>query len=110
MGTTAVSAAVPAAQVSASAAARPPGYYVRQRLWQNRPAVVGLAFIALCTLVALLGYWVLPDNSPNANHGFVQVQKERPVLRVQLLRQPLADSARTGTGNDNIFSTWLHGR
>ena len=62
--------------------ARPPGYYVRQRLWQNRPAVAGLAFIALCTLVALLGYWVLPDNSPNANHGFVQIQKEGPGLRV----------------------------
>ena len=45
-----------------SAAARPPGYYVRQRLWQNRPAVAGLAFITLCTLIAILGYWVLPDN------------------------------------------------
>ncbi|MBH8570962.1 ABC transporter permease [Hymenobacter sp. BT584] len=92
------------------AAARPPGYYVRQRLWQNRPAVAGLAFIALCTLVALLGYWVLPDNSPNANHGFVQVQKEGPGLRVLLLRQPLPDSARTGLAPANIFSTWLRGR
>ncbi|OGX89228.1 peptide ABC transporter permease [Hymenobacter lapidarius] len=90
--------------------ARPPGYYVRQRLWQNRPAVAGLAFIALCTLVALLGYWVLPDNSPNANHGFVQIQKERPGLRVQLLRQPLPDSARDTQAADNIFATWLHGR
>ena len=102
--------AVPAARVSPKAAARPPGYYVRQRLWQNRPAVAGLAFIALCTLVALLGYWVLPDNSPNANHGFVQVQKEGPGLRVLLLRQPLPDSARFGQGGDNVFATWLHGR
>lgn len=104
---TAVSAA-PAAP--ATAAARPPGYYVRQRLWQNRPAVAGLAFIALCTLVALLGYWVLPDNSPNANHSFVQIQKEGPGLRVQLLRQPLPDSARLGTAADNLFTTWLRGR
>jgi peptide/nickel transport system permease protein len=90
--------------------ARPPGYYVRQRLWQNRPAVAGLAFIALCTLIALLGYWVLPDNSPNANHGFVQIQKERPGLRVQLLSQPLPDSARDNQAADNVFATWLHGR
>ncbi len=102
---TAVSAAA-----SAAAVARPPGYYVRQRLWQNRPAVAGLAFIALCAVVALLGYWVLPDNSPNANHGFVQIQKEGPGLRVQLLRQPLPDSARDGRAADNLFATWLHGR
>ncbi|UOQ99494.1 ABC transporter permease [Hymenobacter sp. 5317J-9] len=107
MAKTAVS---PAPAPSAAAVARPPGYYVRQRLWQNRPAVAGLAFIALCTLVALLGYWILPDNSPNASHGFVQIQKERPGLRVQLLRQPLPDSARNSTGADNIFATWLHGR
>ena len=106
MAFTAVSAAPP----TTAAAARPPGYYVRQRLWQNRPAVVGLTFIALCTLVALLGYWVLPDNSPNANHGFVQIQKKRPGQRVQLLRQPMADLVRNGMGNDNIFSIWLHGR
>ena len=102
--------AVTAAPATTAAAARPPGYYVRQRLWQNRPAVAGLAFIALCTLVALLGYWILPDNSPNANHGFVQIQKEGPGLRVQLLRQPLPDSARDSQAADNLFATWLHGR
>jgi peptide/nickel transport system permease protein len=95
------------ASAGSSAAARPPGYYVRQRLLQNRPALAGLGFIALCTLVALLGYWVLPDNSPNANHGFVALQKQPPGLSVQLLRQPAADSAQPAA---NIFGTWLHGR
>jgi len=102
---TAVSHAPPTAQ--ATAAARPPGYYVRQRLWQNRPSVAGLGFILLCTLVALLGYWILPDNSPNANHGFVQLQKQPPGLQVQFLRRPLPDSAHT-TGN--LFTTWLRGQ
>ena len=102
--------AVSAVAASTLAAARPPGYYVRQRLWQNRPAVAGLAFIALCTLVALLGYWVLPDNSPNANHGFVQIQKEPPGLRVLLLCQALPDSARNGSDADNVLTAWLHGR
>ncbi len=69
-----------------------------------------MAFIILCSLVALLGYWVLPDNSPNANHGFVQLQKEPPGLRVLLLRQVLPDSVRAGAGSDNLFTTWLHGR
>ena len=105
-----MAAAVSATPAAALAAARPPGYYVRQRLWQNRPAVAGLAFIALCTLVALLGYWVLPDHSPNANHGFVQIQKEAPGLRVLLLRQALPDSARAGQPADDLFTTWLRGR
>lgn len=91
----------------APAPARPPGYYVRQRLLQNRPAVAGAVFIALCALVALLGYWVLPDNSPNANNGFVQLQKQPPGLRVQFLRRSLPDSARQTTG---FFSTWLAGK
>lgn len=90
----------------APAPARPPGYYVRQRLLQNRPAVVGVVFIGLCTLVALLGYWVLPDNSPNANNGFVQIQKQPPGLRVQFLRRPLPDSTRPAAQG---FATWLHG-
>jgi len=91
----------------APAPARSPGYYVRQRLLQNRPAVAGAVFIALCAVVALLGYWVLPDNSPNANNGFVQLQKQPPGLRVQFLRRPLPDSARPAA---NIFATWLHGQ
>ena len=102
-------AAAPAGP-AARAAARPPGYYVRRRLWQNRPAVAGLAFIALCALVALLGYWVLPDNSPNANHGFVQLQKQPPGFRAQLLRHSLPAAVLAARPAPNIFRTWLHGR
>ena len=96
--------------MTGSAPGRSPGYYVRQRLWQNRPAVVGLVFIVLCALVALLGYWVLPDNSPDANHGFVQLQKQEPGLGVVFARQPLPDSALVGRPADNPLTTWLHGR
>ena len=89
------------------APARTPGYYVRQRLWQNRPAVAGLVFIALCAVVALLGYWVLPDNSPDANNGFVQLQKQPPGLQVRFLRRSLTDTLPLPT---SVFSTWLHGQ
>ncbi|WP_167856310.1 ABC transporter permease [Hymenobacter metallicola] len=87
--------------------ARPPGYYVRQRLLQNRPAMLGLGFIVLCTLVALAGYWVLPDNSPNANNGLVQLQKEPPGFVATILRLPAA--AETAAP-DNIWRTWWQGR
>jgi peptide/nickel transport system permease protein len=98
--------AVSAAPASVPAAARPPGYYVRQRLWQNRPAVVGLAFIILCALVALLGYWVMPDNSPNASHGFVELQKQPPGFQATLRQVPDPSAAPPG----NILQVWLYGR
>jgi len=88
------------------APARSPGYYVRQRLLQNRPAVAGLMFIGLCALVALLGYWVLPDNSPNANNGQVQLQKQPPGFRATLRQVP--DAAAPPPGS--VWQVWLHGR
>ncbi|WP_324671310.1 ABC transporter permease [Hymenobacter sp. GOD-10R] len=89
--------------------ARPPSYYVRQRLLQNRPAMAGLAFIVLCTLVALAGYWILPDNSPEANNGIVQLQKEAPGFTATILRLPLAESTRSAAA-DNPFTIWWGGR
>nr|WP_262904596.1 ABC transporter permease [Hymenobacter lucidus] len=74
---------------------------------QNRPAMLGLGFIVLCTLVALLGYWVLPDNSPDANNSIVQLQKQPPGLQVQLLRIPLPDSSYQAT---SFLGTWLRGK
>ncbi len=70
--------------------------------------MVGLGFIVLCALIGILGYWVLPDNSPNANNSVVQLQKEPPGFQATILRLPLRDSVRTAA--DNIFRTWLQGR
>jgi peptide/nickel transport system permease protein len=95
------------ATASQTPAARPPGYYVRRRLLQNRPAMLGLGFIVLCTLVALLGYWVLPDNSPEANNGLVQLQKEPPGFTATILRLP---TQNTPAASNNIWRTWWQGR
>ena len=76
------------------APARSPGYYVRQRLWANRPAVAGLGFIIVCAVVALLGYWILPDPSPDANNGFVQLQKQPPGFHARFIRRTATDSLR----------------
>lgn len=85
---------------------RTPGYYVRQRLWANRPAVAGLVFIGLCALVALLGYWILPDNSPDANNGLVQLQKQPPGFVATIYQRPDPNALPPG----NALEVWLHGR
>jgi peptide/nickel transport system permease protein len=103
------SAALPAAPDTAVVVPPPvrtPGYYVRQRLWANRPAVAGLGFIGLCALVALLGYWVLPDNSPDANNGLVQLQKQPPGFLAVLRQVPDLTAPPPG----NSLQVWLHGR
>ena len=94
--------------VPAAAAARTPGYYVRQRLLRNLPAVLGLSFIVLCTLVALLGYWVLPDNSPSANNGLVVLQKQPPGFAATILRVPLPDSIRPA--RRGLLARWWEGQ
>ena len=88
------------------APARSPGYYVRQRLWANRPAVAGLGFIIVCALVALLGYWILPDNSPDANNGLVQLQKQPPGFTTTIRQHPDPSAPPAG----NILQVWLRGR
>lgn len=70
--------------------------------------MLGLGFIVLCTLVAILGYWVLPDNSPYANNGVVQLQKEAPGFQARILRLAVPDSTRGAA--DNLFRTWWQGR
>ena len=99
-------AGLDSAVVVPPALARAPGYYVRQRLWANGPAVAGLVFIALCALVALLGYWVLPDNSPDANNGLVQLQKQPPGFVAALRQVPDPTAPPPG----NVFQIWLRGR
>lgn len=68
-----------------------PGYYIRRRLWQNKPAMTGLGMIVAATLVALLGYLIMPDDSPHANHTIVQLQKKPPGFSVQVIRIPAPD-------------------
>jgi ABC-type dipeptide/oligopeptide/nickel transport system permease subunit len=65
---------------------RPPSYYIRQRLLQNKPAMVGLGIIVLAIVVAILGFAIMPDSTPNANNGMVQIQKKSPGFSTQVLR------------------------
>ncbi|MHA6248142.1 ABC transporter permease [Pontibacter sp. CAU 1760] len=67
---------------------RPPSYYIRQRLLQNKPAMFGLGVILLAVLVALAGYAIMPDSTPHANNGLVQLQKKSPGYTTQVLLLP----------------------
>lgn len=65
---------------------KPPGYYIRKRLKRNKPALFGLIAILLAILVSLLGYLIMPDQTPDTNDGAVQIQKQAPGFTATFLK------------------------
>ncbi|RKR81525.1 peptide/nickel transport system permease protein [Mucilaginibacter gracilis] len=60
-----------------------------QRIWKsfkrNRLAVGGLLFVTLSVLMALLGYLVMPDSTPDANDMHLQLSIKKPGSKFTLL-------------------------
>lgn len=92
---------------SVAPVSRPPAYYIRLRLWRNQPAMLGLGFILVATVIAILGYLMLPDATPNANNSFVALQKKTPGFSVQVIRVPVAIEAAHSA---NLFGKMLFGQ
>lgn len=46
-----------------------PSYLIRRRFFRNKPALCGFYVIIFAQFVALLGYLIMPDNTPNAAEG-----------------------------------------
>ncbi len=65
-----------------------------QRTWKvfkrNKSAVAGLAIIVITTLVAILGYLIMPDSSPDANDMTLQLSIKQPgsSFKMLALRKP----------------------
>ena len=68
-------------------ASKSPGYYIKKRLRANKPSMFGLLFILGSFVVSILGYLIMPDQTPNANDGAVQIQKLPPGSKVTFLKR-----------------------
>ncbi|RYY30936.1 MAG: ABC transporter permease, partial [Sphingobacteriaceae bacterium] len=53
---------------------------------RNKFAVGGLAFIIFSVLVAVLGYLIIPDQTPQANNMVIQLSLKKPGASFKLLR------------------------
>ena len=62
-----------------------PGKKAWRKLRRNRPAMAGLAIIALGVLLALAGYLVVPDGTRHANTQVVEQKLKPPGYRATLL-------------------------
>lgn len=62
----------------------------RRKLWNNFKrnwfAVGGLAFIILAVLIAVLGYLIIPDSTPDANNMLLPLSIKKPGAQFTLLR------------------------
>ncbi|WP_439695254.1 ABC transporter permease [Mucilaginibacter sp. AW1-7] len=60
-----------------------------KRTWnafkRNKIAMAGLVFIAITLLVAILGYLIMPDNTPQANNMTIQLSIKKPGAKFMML-------------------------
>ena len=66
---------------------RSPSYYVRKRFFSNYTAVAGLVVVILAVIVAILGYLIMPDHTPDGDDGSVYIQTKPPGFQVTLLKK-----------------------
>ncbi|MEN7546868.1 ABC transporter permease [Rapidithrix thailandica] len=57
-----------------------------KQLFKRKSAFWGLLIIAMAYLLVILGYSIIPDTTPNANDGAVEIAQKPPLFRVQLLK------------------------
>jgi peptide/nickel transport system permease protein len=60
-------------------------HHAWKRFKKNRLAMFSLSFIILCVLVAVLGYAITPDSTPNANNQVLELSVKPPGFKVQML-------------------------
>ncbi len=62
-----------------------------QRFKKEKEGMISLGFILLVILIAILGYLITPDSTPNCNHQQLEIALQPPGFSVDLLleRQPL---------------------
>lgn len=81
-----------------------------QRTWKifkrNKSAMAGLVFIIFISLVAILGYLIMPDPTPDANNMAIQLSLKKPGSKFMMLgirKQQLV-------GTVGIFTKMLSGQ
>jgi peptide/nickel transport system permease protein len=67
---------------------RSPAALAWRRFRRNKPAMVGLIWLALCSFVALFAYPLMPDSTHNGNFQIVELPKQPPGTHFTLILQP----------------------
>lgn len=80
-------------------------FFAWQRLKKNKLSMFGLIVIGLCMVVAILGYAITPDATPDANDQLLELSKKPPGFEVKILQTRKNDASH----HINFFSKMLFG-
>jgi len=81
-------------------------HHAWKRFKKNRLAMFSLYFIVLCVLVAILGYTITPDSTPNANNQVLELSVKPPGFKVQML----LNRENENIEQEGFFSKMLYGQ
>ena len=76
-----------------------------RRLKKNKGALIGIAIIVMAILVAVFGYLLAPDGSPNANRMVVEIGGQRPGYNQLFLQLPREGKIRAAS----FFNRLIYG-
>lgn len=62
-----------------------PNASIWKRFFRDGFAIAGFLIIAISMLIAILGYWICPDSTPNANNMHIQYSIKKPGTIYSLL-------------------------
>lgn len=65
-----------------------PSQFAWQRYKKNATGMISLIFIILCTLVAIFAYYIIPDDTPDANTQILEISTQKPGFEVDILLVP----------------------
>lgn len=84
-----------------------PSEIIRKRFAKNKPAVFGLYVIIFAHIMALLGYLIMPDSTPNAaDGGAVYMKRLAPMETMTILKENKNEPVE----RVNIFKKMLSGQ
>ncbi|WP_291726501.1 ABC transporter permease [Bernardetia sp.] len=63
-----------------------PSSQIRKRLLSHKPAMFGLIVILFAIFIALAGHTIMPDKTPDANDGAIQISKQMPIFETKILK------------------------
>lgn len=76
-----------------------------KRLRRNKMSILGLAVIFLSVVLAILGYAIIPDSTPDANQQILELSLKPPGFEAQILRIRKNESSH----NAGFFNKMLFG-
>ena len=83
-----------------------PSRLIWKKYRKNIPALLGTGYLIICVIVALLGYALPPDSTTHANFQLLEVAKQPPGTRAQLLLVPQTPPPP----QRNMLGRWLFGK